>query len=103
MEHRVDESLLTKVMGTLDEAQRRWFVGREAIMLGHGGIKQMCEVRGLSKPTVIKAIRELNSGEGLWLEGRSRQEGGGRKRVEEEAPKLLKWIRQAMKEHTAED
>src|SRR5260370_4704580 len=103
MEHRVDESLLTKVMGTLDEAQRRWFVGREAILLGHGGIKQMCEGSGLSKPTVIKAIRELNSGEEVGIEGRIRQVGGGRKRVEEGDPKLLKLLSQAMEETTAGD
>jgi hypothetical protein len=103
MEQRVGESLLTKVMGTLDEAQRRWFVGREAILLGHGGIKQMCEVSGLSKPTVIKAIRELNSDEELRIEGRIRQVGGGRKRVEEGDPKLLKLLKQAMEETTAGD
>ena len=49
-----DKSVLIKLLDTLDEAQKRWFVGREAMLLGHGGIKRMCEVSGLSKPTVIK-------------------------------------------------
>ena len=51
-----DKSVLVKLLDTLDEAQKRWFVGREAMLLGHGGIKRMCELSGLSKPTVIKLL-----------------------------------------------
>ena len=54
-----DHSILVKVLDTLDEAQKRWLVGREAMLLGHGGVKHMCEVSGLSKPTVIKGVKEL--------------------------------------------
>jgi hypothetical protein len=103
MPERLDQDLMLKFFGTLDEAQRRWFVGREAILLGHGGIKQMCEVSGLSKPTIIKAIRELGSDEELRREGRIRQTGGGRKRVEEEYPKLPELLSKAMEESTAGD
>ncbi|GFP22747.1 hypothetical protein HKBW3S09_00215, partial [Candidatus Hakubella thermalkaliphila] len=44
---------MLKVFGTLNEAQARWFVAREAMIIGHGGIKKMCELTGLSKPTII--------------------------------------------------
>ena len=36
-----DKSVLVKLLDTLDETQKRWFVGREAMLLGHGGIKRM--------------------------------------------------------------
>ncbi len=79
-----DQTILVRLLDTLDEAQKRWFVGREAMLLGHGGIKRMCEVSGLSKPTVIKAVKELQSREALRPgQGRIRQVGGGRKTIEE--------------------
>ncbi|GFP35527.1 hypothetical protein HKBW3S43_01318, partial [Candidatus Hakubella thermalkaliphila] len=54
---------MLKVFGTLNEAQARWFVAREAMIIGHGGIKKMCELTGLSKPTIIKGIKELKAKE----------------------------------------
>src|SRR5438105_12249068 len=55
-----DSKLLQRVMGTLNEAQRRWLVGREALRCGRGGIQRMVETSGLSKPTILKGIRELS-------------------------------------------
>jgi hypothetical protein len=55
-----DSKLLQRVMGTLNEAQRRWLVGREALRGGRGGIQRMVETSGLSKPTILKGIRELS-------------------------------------------
>ena len=54
-----DSKLFQRVMGTLNEAQRRWLVGREALRGGRGGIQRMVEASGLSKPTILKGIREL--------------------------------------------
>jgi|GEM_PF-6674068 len=54
-----DITLFRKVLRTLNEAQRRWVVGREAIRHGRGGIQRMVETSGLSKPTILKGIREL--------------------------------------------
>jgi hypothetical protein len=34
-----DEAILAKLMDTLDEAQKRWLVGREALRLGHEGVR----------------------------------------------------------------
>ncbi len=104
MSERANRTVMAKVIDTLDEAQKRWFVGREALLLGHGGIKQMCEVSGLSKPTVIKAIRELQSKKKLReIDGRIRQSGGGRKRIEEKDPQALEQLRRIMEESTAGD
>jgi len=99
-----DHSILVKVLDTLDEAQKRWLVGREAMLLGHGGVKRMCEVSGLSKPTVIKGVKELRSQQALRPEeGRIRQAGGGRKTLEERDPQITQRLGRIMEETTAGD
>ncbi|MCL5097749.1 MAG: ISAzo13 family transposase [Candidatus Omnitrophica bacterium] len=99
-----DDATLVKLLDTLDEGQKRWLVGREAMLLGHGGIKHMCEVSGLSKPTVLKGVKELRSKQALrTAEGRIRQVGGGRKTLEERDPQLTQLLRQIMDETTAGD
>ena len=60
-----DTTLFHKVLQTLNEAQRRWLVGREALRYGRGGIQRMMEASGLSKPTILKGIRELQGNEEL--------------------------------------
>ena len=94
---------MVKLLTTLDEAQKRWFVGREAMLLGHGGLKRMCELSGLSKPTVIRGIRELKGKEKLRDEGRVRQAGGGRKPLQEQDPEALNLLQRIMEENTVGD
>jgi hypothetical protein len=99
-----DETILVKLLDTLDEAQKRWLVGREALRLGHGGVKRMCEVSGLSKPTVIKGVKELRRPQALRpAAGRIRQVGGGRKTIEAHDPQLLQELGRIMEETTAGD
>jgi hypothetical protein len=95
---------MLKLLGAFDEAQKRWFVGREAMRLGHGGVKRMCELSGLSKPTVIKGVKELRSQQTLRAgTDRVRQLGGGRKPLEEHDPQLTQTLRRIMDETTAGD
>ena len=94
---------MVKLLTTLDEAQKRWFVGREAMLLGHGGLKRMCELSGLSKPTVIRGIRELKGKEKLRDEGRVRQAGGGRKPLQEHDSEALNLLQRIMEENTVGD
>jgi hypothetical protein len=99
-----DRPILVRLLHTLDEAQKRWLVGREAMLLGHGGVKRMCEVSGLSKPTVIKGVKELRSAQTLRPEGgRIRQVGGGRKTLEERDPQITQRLGRIMEETTAGD
>ncbi len=99
-----DPTTLVKLLNTLDEAQKRWLVGREAMLLGHGGVKRMCEVSGLSKPTVIKGVKELRGKQALRPEGgRIRQAGGGRKPIEERDPQMIQLLGRIMEETTAGD
>ena len=74
------------------------------MLLGHGGVKRMCEVSGLSKPTVIKGVKELRSAQALRPEGgRIRQVGGGRKTLEERDPQITQRLGRIMEETTAGD
>src|SRR6266849_4233191 len=99
-----DSRLFRKVLGTLNEAQRRWLVGREALRHGRGGIQRMVEASGLSKPTILKGIRELRStGTLVAEEGRVRKHGGGRKPVEEHDPGVMQLLDQVMEESTVGD
>jgi hypothetical protein len=57
----------------------------------------------LSKPTVIKGIRELKAKQTLREEGRVRQAGGGRKPLQQQDPEAFKLLQQLMEENTAGD
>jgi len=103
MERRIEKDITLKLLDTLNESQTRWFAAREAIHLGHGGIKKMCELSGLSKPTVIKGVKELKSKEKLCENGRIRRQGGGRKRLDEKNPKILTILKDILSETTAGD
>ena len=98
-----NNDIFLKILETLNEAQTRWFVAREAILIGHGGIKAMCEMTGLSKPTVIKGMKELRLRSKLDKSGRIRRSGGGRKKIEKKNPEVLKILKKIMDETTAGD
>jgi arginine repressor len=103
MVSRAADRALVKLLGTLDEAQKRWFVGREAMLLGHGGVKRLCELSGLSKPTVLRGIRELKAQRPLREQGRVRHAGGGRKALQQQDPEAFRLLQQILEETTAGD
>jgi hypothetical protein len=100
-ESSVDDIFL-KVLGTLNEAQSRWYVGREALACGRGGISAMERLTGMSRPTILKGIRELRTQRTLESE-RVRRPGGGRKRVEQSDPGFEAALEAIMEENTAGD
>ena len=93
---------MLKVLGALSESQARWYVARETLARGRGGLKAMNELTGMSRPTILKGIRELQQRKELPSE-RIRQPGGGRKRLEESDPGLEAALEQIMEENTAGD
>jgi len=93
---------MLKVLGALSESQARWYVAREALAPGRGGLKAMYELTGMSRPTILKGIRELQQQKELPRE-RVRQLGGGRKRLEESDPGLQAALERIMEENTAGD
>src|SRR4029450_8560555 len=98
-EAQQDSKLFQKVMGTLNEAQRRWMVGREALRLGRGGIQRMVESSGLSKPKILKGIRDCGGKERRGAEEeRVPKGGGGPKPVEDHDPEITRLLEQVMEE-----
>lgn len=99
----LDDRLMLKVLDTLNEAQARWYVAREAIARGRGGLKTMSELTGISRPTILKGIRELRKRRKLTTNERVRRAGGGRKRLEDSDPRLEQALKTIMAETTAGD
>ena len=96
-----DKFFLT-ILGRLSEAQARWYVAREALALGRGGIKAMEGLTGISRRTIQRGIRELKKGM-LPPEERVRRPGGGRKPLEHADPDLTRALIRIMDESTAGD
>lgn len=97
------DALTLRVLKTLNEAQARWYVAREALARGRGGLKGMSELTGMSRPTILKGIRELQAKTRLQTGDRVRAEGGGRKRVEDADPGFVRALERIMAENTAGD
>jgi hypothetical protein len=70
----------------LNERHRRLWVGAEARALGRGGVSLVARATGVSRPTVYKALSELE--QPAIGAGRVRQLGGGRKRLRDRDPEL---------------
>jgi hypothetical protein len=96
------DKFFLKILSRLDEAQARWYVAREAIAFGRGGVKAMQGLTGLSKPRILRGIRELREDD-LPEPGRARRPGGGRKPVEDDDPGLTKALKKVMDDNTAGD
>jgi hypothetical protein len=70
----------------LNERQRRLWVGAEARALGRGGVSLVARATGLSRPTIYKALEEIDAPP--LADGRVRRAGGGRKRLTDADPEL---------------
>jgi hypothetical protein len=100
---RQDQAMILRILPTLNEAQARWFVAKDAIALGRGGLKYLHELTGMSRPTIMRGMKELKSRGKLDPSGRIRAPGGGRKRIEERDPEIDRALERIMEETTAGD
>ena len=92
----------TALLADLDErASRRW-AASEAIALGYGGITTVSLATGISDRTIRNGMSELNARESL-SPARQRKVGAGRKRREEEQPKLVAALEQQVNPATRGD
>lgn len=73
---------MNAVLARLDEQQRRWVAGLEAIRLGHGGIGKLTQITGLDAKTVARGCQEVQAELQGRPKGRVRLPGGGRPRTE---------------------
>jgi transposase len=73
----------------LNERQQRLALAVEARLLGHGGVRAVAQVAGVSETTVRKGMLELEAGEAPFPPGRVRRPGGGRKQAARQDPDLV--------------
>lgn len=99
-----DERRWLRVLTTLNEYQARLYVADRAVDHGRGGITRLSKLTGMSRTTITKAMAELCGGGTLKeAEGRIREAGGGRKKVEEADPELREQLGKILEETTAGD
>jgi len=80
------------------------FLSYKSLDLGRGGISQLSALTGLSRTTTTKAVEELQSGKLVSPgEGRVRQVGGGKKKVEGVDPGIRDILEKILEETTAGD
>jgi transposase len=77
------------VLPHLDERQRRLVLAQEARLLGHGGVRAVAQLAGVSEATVRSGVFELEAGGDPLPGGRVRRPGGGRRPAEGQDPHLV--------------
>lgn len=82
---------ITMMCNILNERERRIFLASIANEWGHGGVKRVCEISGVSPHTVIKGKKEIAIG--VEKTKQQRAKGGGRKKKESTCPEIWNWIK----------
>ncbi len=80
---------INRVLATLDEKNRRRFVGLLAIQLGRRSVALLSRITGLSRTTIHRGKREIEH-PAPHSQGRIREPGGGRLPVEKNSRAFLK-------------
>jgi hypothetical protein len=70
---------INRFVATLNEKQRRLFLGLLARQQGRGAIRRLARISGVSRNTIRRGVRELGR---RVAPGRIRRPGGGRPPVE---------------------
>ena len=73
----------------LDERSRRLWAATEARAFGYGGITLVSKAVGISNKTIDRGLKELKDLESLSKDC-LRKKGGGRKKIQNETPEVLK-------------
>ncbi len=94
------EATMKKLYATLSEKDRRRYAATEALKLGYGGQKYICEILGCDAGTVKRGKEELQEGVDP-SEGRIRKSGGGCKKIIEKIENIDEVFLEIVKDHTA--
>ena len=97
----VDRLWLIALKGC-NEVQRRRLAGVKALQIGWGGISYVCTLAKMSPNTVRRGIDEVKSRK-VENTKRLRKEGGGRKNIKDQNPKIEKDLMKIMNDATAGD
>src|SRR5665647_818582 len=85
---------------TLSEKDRRRYAAIEAMKLGYGGQKYICNILGCNPDTVKSGVEEFTNGF-ITGEDRIRKPGGGKKKIMETVERLDEVFFEILKDHTA--
>jgi hypothetical protein len=97
-------SRIARMLPLLDERQRRIFLAAEALSIGHGGVKTVSGISGVSRVTIIEGKKEIERREhDLLPAGRCRHPGAGRKPAAEKHQGLVEAIGRIIEPHTKGD
>lgn len=94
---------IDKVIPLLNERQRRIYLGAEAQSIGWGGTSKVSKLSSVSRLTISKGALESNNSGKYNEENRTRKEGGGRKKVIDQQPRLRQAIADIVSPHTMGD
>lgn len=98
------EKTWLRVLGTMNEYQARLLVAERSVQLGRGGVSRLSRLTGMSRVTITQGVRELRGGKlRSPAEGRIREPGGGRKKVEQADAELPRRLKSIVEETTAGD
>jgi transposase len=98
----MDSVLATRIntmLPLLDEKQKRLFLAIEANAIGHGGVKLIHEITGVSKTTIIRGKKELATEEST-SDGRIRKSGGGRMKLTDKYGNIKEEIEKIVSDQT---
>ena len=92
----------TSLKPFLNERSRRLWAAAEAKTLGRGGKVLVSKATELSRTTIYRGMRELDSPETVPVvpENRTRIEGGGRKRLTQKTPELVGQLKKLVQDTT---
>jgi hypothetical protein len=97
--HEIEEAM-KNFYETLSEKDKRRYAAIEALKLGHGGQKYICQVLSCDPGTVKRGTEELQNGSEVPKE-RIRKTGGGGKKIIEKIENIDEMFLEILKEHTA--
>jgi transposase len=96
------DRLLT-LMPHLNERQLRLAAALEARSLGYGGVSAVAKATGIARGTIHRALDEIKKPELMSARDRVRLAGGGRKRIVEQNPRILKRLKELVESSTRGD
>ena len=91
---------LAALFPLLNERQRRVVAASEAAAIGRGGVSIVAEITGMSRQTIYDGLRELDDHE---QPARVRRSGGGRKKLRDIDPSIVKVLEEIVDPTTRGD
>lgn len=93
----------TKLVDHLDEKGRRLWCANEALAFGKRGISAVSRATKVSRTTITEGVRELNGDKEIVSSGRTRRQGGGRRKNTEKDKSLRQELEKIVEPTTVGD